>query len=190
MRQCDSTCGSAEEVLAEFTMHPVVDLPKRRPVRGMVRCCIGGVLGVLLVAGVTAAAGQRLSAEELAATVSHLAEQYQTKGLDETVLTMKQVRKRTGARVIFSVLQVADRDIGKVLYHPTPLVTGSFVQNGVDADNRRPGKELVERAEKAESGSLLWHRYSLRDAFGERLVRTMCCIRVREQAVCGSMPLD
>lgn len=142
------------------------------------------------VGTVTSQAAQRLSPEELLTTVSMLATLYQSRGHDDTVIMMKQLRKKTGPKVIFSIVHITGKDAGKILYHPTPMVTGRYIHAGVDAENRRPGSELLEKAVQTEPGSPLWLRYSLRDTFGDRVLRTMCCVRVSDQAVCGSMPQD
>jgi len=150
-----------------------------------------GIVSVFLFLGVCTsdtAAAHSLSQTDLAETVMRLSEMYRDHGVAETVAQMKVVRKKTGSSVIFSILDVQGSAPGKILYHPTPFVTGHFIQQAKDADGRSHGLELVHKAQKTEPGVLFWAEYSVKSVTAGRVLRQMCCIRVNKSAVCGSMP--
>lgn len=150
-----------------------------------------GIVSVFLFLGVCksdTAAAHSLSQTDLADTVMRLSELYNNNGAAETVAQMKAVRKKTGSSVIFSILDITGSAPGKILYHPTPFVTGHFIQQAKDADGRSHGHELVHKAQKTEPGVLFWVDYSVKSVSEGRVLRQMCCIRVSKSAVCGSMP--
>jgi hypothetical protein len=133
-------------------------------------------------------AATRVSHTELAEKVVSLSSVYRTVGKEETIIQMKELRKYLGNKVIFSIVQVTDKEAGKLLYHPTPFVTGHYVQVATDAENRHVGRDLIEKAQKTEPGKLFWVEYSQKSAFDERLLRQMCCARVDNSMICGSIP--
>ncbi|GEM_PF-2671185 len=133
-------------------------------------------------------AANQIRHAELAEKVVSLSSLYLAGGREETIIKMKEIRKSLGKKVIFSIVQVTDKEAGKILYHPTPFVTGNYVQAATDAENRYVGRNLIEKAQKIEPGKLFWVEYSHKNGFDERLIRQMCCARVDSSMICGSMP--
>lgn len=133
-------------------------------------------------------AGYSLSQADLSENVIKLSEIYRGRGEAESIARMKAVRRQIGSSVIFTILDIQGRAPGKILYHPTPFVTGHFIQQAKDADGRSHGHELLQKAQKTAPGMLFWVEYSVKSVSEGRVFRQMCCVRINQSAVCGLMP--
>jgi hypothetical protein len=112
-----------------------------------------------------------------------------TAGDAAAIAAMKEKRKLLGGKYVFSEVSVDAQTLGKVLYHPTPFITGHNVMTTPDADGAYPGKILVQKAKRLSDGQSLWVQYSIKDVVsGEKILRHMYCERFRLAMYCGSLP--
>ncbi len=128
--------------------------------------------------------------KDLELKVNLLAGIYISKGQSETVNSMKEFRNQMGRKVIFSMIEVGGNNHGKILYHPTPFVTGNNIQVAEDAEGRQPGKKLLDKALSVKPNSPFWLKYSVKNPARSQMLRQICCIRVDDAAICGSIPSD
>lgn len=112
-----------------------------------------------------------------------------TVGDDAAIAAMKEKRKLLGKKYVFSEVSVDAKNLGKILYHPTPFITGRNVMAAPDADGAYPGKTLVLKAKDLTDGQSIWVQYSIKDVVsGEKIQRHMYCERFRFAMFCGSLP--